>query len=226
MKITYYGHSCFGIESGGENIVVDPFITPNELAKDIDLDSIPGDYILLTHGHEDHVADVEALAKRTDAKIICNFEVGNWFMDKGLKNIKQINPGGLIEESFGKVKFVNAVHSSSMPDGSYGGVACGLVLYMEGKCIYISGDTALHMDMKLIGEQHSPNIALLCIGNTFTMGYEDAVIASDFIQCDKIIGMHYDTFEAIRINKEKAEDAFRSKGKELTFMQIGSSLDF
>lgn len=226
MKITYYGHSCFGIETGGKHLVIDPFITPNELAKHIELDKIPCDYILLTHGHSDHVADVEALANRSGATIICNFEVGNWFMEKGLKKIVQMNPGGINEQDFGKIKMVNAIHSSSMPDGSYGGVACGILLFLENKTIYVSGDTALHSDMRLIGEYNSPNIALLCIGNTFTMGFEDAIIASDLIRCNKIIGMHYDTFESIQINKNEAVDAFNAKGKELTFMQIGGSLNF
>ena len=161
MKLTYYGHSCFGIETNGKHIVIDPFITPNELAKDIELEKIPCNYIVLTHGHEDHVADVEKLAIRTSATIICNYEVGNWFMKKGLDKVKQMNTGGIIEMPFGKVKFVNAVHSSSMPDGSYGGVVCGLIFSIENKTMYVSGDTALHMDMKLIGDYNSPDIALL-----------------------------------------------------------------
>lgn len=216
----------FGIETNGNQLLIDPYITENDLAKHIDVDKIDCDYLLLTHGHSDHIGDVERIAKRTKPAIVCNFELANWFKNKGLENITDMNPGGIEEFAFGKLKFVNAVHSSSMPDGSYGGVACGILLFIEGKTIYISGDTALHSDMKLIGDYHSPDIALLCVGNHFTMGYEDALIASDFIKCDEIIGMHYDTFAPIKIDKTKAIDAFREKGKKLTLMEIGSSLNF
>lgn len=225
MKLTYYGHSCFGIETNGNHVLIDPYITENELAKKIDVDSIHCDFLLLTHGHGDHVSDVERIAKRTKPEIICNFEVANWFKNKGLENITDMNPGGKKKFGFGELKFVNAVHSSSMPDGSYGGVACGILLFIESKTIYISGDTALHSDMKLIGDYHTPDIALLCIGNHFTMGYEDAVIASEFIKCDEIVGMHYDTFGPIRIDKNKAIEAFKNKGKNLNLMEIGSSMN-
>ena len=226
MKLTYYGHSCFGIETNGNHILIDPYITDNELAKHIEVDKVKCDYILLTHGHGDHISDVERISKRANPELICNFEVANWFKNKGMEKVTDMNPGGIEEFEFGKVKFVKAVHSSSMPDGSYGGVACGLLLFIEDKTIYVSGDTALHSDMKLIGDYNSPDISLLCIGNHFTMGYEDAVIASDLIKCDEIIGMHYDTFGPIEIDKSKAIDAFRQKGKNLTLMEIGSSLNF
>lgn len=224
MKLIYYGHSCFGIETNGNHLLIDPYITENGLAKHIEVDKIKCDYLLLTHGHGDHVGDVERISNRTNPQIICNFEVANWFKNKGLKNITDMNRGGMEAFGFGKLKLVNAVHSSSMPDGSYGGVACGLLLFIEDKTLYVSGDTALHSDMKLIGDYNTPDIALLCIGNHFTMGYEDALIASDFLKCDEIVGMHYDTFGPIEIDKNKAIEAFDKKGKKLKLMEIGSSL--
>lgn len=226
MKLTYYGHSCFGIETNGNHLLIDPYITDNELAKHIEVDKIKCDYILLTHGHGDHVADVERIAKRTNPELVGNFEVANWFKNKGMEKVTDMNPGGIEKFGFGKLKLVNAVHSSSMPDGSYGGVACGFLLFIEGKTIYVSGDTALHSDMKLIGDHNSPDIALLCIGNRFTMGYEDALIASDLIKCDEVVGMHYDTFGPIEIDKTKAVEAFQKREKKLTLMDIGSSLTF
>lgn len=225
MKITFYGHSSFGIETMGQHLVFDPFITPNEMASGVDVDQIPADYILLSHGHGDHVADAERIAKNTGATIISNFEVTNWFTAKKLKG-HPLNHGGKAQFSFGTAKYVNAIHTSSMPDGSYGGNPGGFVIWNEEGCFYFAGDTALTLDMKLIPLTcPALDFAILPIGDNFTMGYEEAVIASDYIACNKIIGCHYDTFGYIKIDHDAAKKAFADKGKDLILLPIGERLD-
>jgi L-ascorbate metabolism protein UlaG (beta-lactamase superfamily) len=204
MKITFYGHACIGIEVSGKNILVDPFITANPKAAHIDINTLQADYILLTHAHQDHILDVEAIATRTNAKIVSTYEVAVHFGNKGFQ-YHPMNHGGSWQFDFGKVKLVNAVHSSSFPDGSYGGNPAGFVIEGEHKNIYISGDTALTMDMKLIPMRTKLDLAILSIGNNFTMDVEDAIIASDFVDCDKVLGVHFDTFGYIEINHDEAK---------------------
>src|ERR1043165_531316 len=189
MKITYYGHACFGVEIAGKNLLFDPFIRHNELAKNIDVTTIPADYIFLSHGHLDHVADAAEIANRTNATLISGFEVTEWFENRGVKNTHPLNHGGKKKLAFGTVKYVAAVHSSNMPDGSYGGNPGGFVVESAEGSFYYSGDTALTMDMQLIPMTCSKlNVSLLPIGDNFTMGIDDAIIASDFVKCDKVIG--------------------------------------
>lgn len=221
MTITYYGQSCFGVEISAKHLLFDPFISPNRKAAHIDIEQIPADYILITHGHGDHIADVSSIAKRTGAKLISNYEIINWFGKQGLDNGHPLNHGGSWQFDFGKVKYVNAVHTSSMPDGSYGGNPGGFLISSDEGIFYHSGDTALTYDMKLIGDSHRLSFAMLCIGDNFTMGVDDALIAADFIRCNRIIGMHYDTFGYIEIDHEAAKDKFAAAGKELILMEIG-----
>jgi len=225
MKITFYGHACFGIESNGISIIIDPFISPNPLAKSIDIDAIKADYILISHGHEDHVADALYLAKKNDATIVSNFEIVNWFAEQGHGKGHPMNHGGKKDFNTFSVKYVNAVHSSVLPDGKYGGNPGGFVIKANGKCIYFAGDTALHMDMKLLGEYENLDAAILPIGDNFTMGIEDAYIASEFIQCKKVIGMHYDTFPYIEIDSAYAVDYFMKRNSELILVEIGENLN-
>ncbi len=225
MKFTFYGHACFGLELGGKNILFDPFISPNEKAKSINVNELLADYILISHGHEDHVADVEVVAKRTGAKLVSNFEIISWFENKGVENGHPMNHGGSWDFDFGNVKYVNAVHSSVMPDGAYGGNPGGFIIKSDEANFYYSGDTALHMDMKLIGEYEKLDFAVLPIGNNFTMGIDDALIASDFINCNKVIGVHYDTFGYIEIDHEEAKRKFAAKGKELILLEIGQAIE-
>ncbi|HIA36379.1 MAG TPA: metal-dependent hydrolase [Flavobacteriales bacterium] len=225
MKITFYGHACFGIEVNGKHLLMDPFISPNELAKDININEIPADYILISHGHEDHVADVKTIAERTKAKLVSNYEIITWFASQGIENGHPMNHGGEWEFDFGTIKYVNAVHSSVLPDGTYGGNPGGFIIRTEEGNIYYAGDTALTYDMKLIGESENIDWALLPIGSNFTMGAQDAVIAAGFIGCDKVIGMHYDTFGFIEIDKEDVKNKFSNAGKELTLMNIGATID-
>lgn len=225
MKITFYGHSCFGIEVNEKHLLIDPFISPNELAKDINVNEIPADYILISHGHEDHVADVQSIAERTGSKLVSNYEIITWYASQGIENGHPMNHGGEWKFDFGTIKYVNAVHSSVLPDGTYGGNPGGFIIRTEEGNIYYAGDTSLTYDMKLIGETENIDRALLPIGSNFTMGVQDAVIAAGFINCDKIIGMHYDTFEFIEIDKEDAKNKFSNAGKELTLMNIGETIN-
>lgn len=226
IRVTYFGHSCFLVEVAGRNLLFDPFITPNELASGIDINGIQADFILVSHGHEDHVADVLPIAKRTGATLISNWEIVNWFQKKGVENCHPMNIGGHWIFDFGKVKCVNAVHSSSLPDGSYGGNPMGFLIESGGESFYYAGDTALTYDMKLIGEFKKIDFAFLPLGNNFTMGIDNAIIAADFIACDQIVGMHYDTFGYIKIDHREAVEKFKRAGKELYLLPVGGTKEF
>jgi len=225
MNITYFGHSCFGVEINGKHLLFDPFITPNELAKNIDVNKIQADYILISHGHEDHIADAVSIAKRTKATVICAWEVNLWLANQAVENIHPMNTGGKVKFDFGSIKCVIAVHSSSMPDGSYGGNPMGFVIESNEGSFYYSGDTALTYDMKLIGDYRKIDFAFLPIGDNFTMGVDNAIIACDFINCNDIIGMHYDTFGYIMIDKKDAVHKFSRAGKNLTLLDIGQTIN-
>lgn len=224
MKITFYGHASLGIEVAGKHILVDPYISANPKASHINIINLKADYILLTHAHQDHILDAEVIAKRTNAIIVSNAEIAGHYSKKGLKT-HPMNHGGSWKFDFGTVKFVNAIHSSSFPDGSYGGNPGGFVIEGEHKNIYIAGDTALTMDMKLIPMRTKLDLAILPIGNNFTMDIDDSIIASDFVECDKILGYHYDTFGYIEINHEQAIKKFFDKGKDLMLLQIGENVE-
>lgn len=225
MKFTYYGHACFSVQAGGKTLLFDPFISPNPLAKDIDLDKVAADFILVSHGHGDHVADVVAIANRTGATVIAPFEVGSWFEGKGVKNVQSMNHGGAAKTEFGRVKLTAAVHSSSMPDGSYGGNPCGFTIETGDGNFYYSGDTALTYDMKIIGETMKLNFAVFPIGDFFTMGIEDAVRAAEFVQVSKFVGVHYDTFPPIKLDHQAARAAAQAAGKQLLLPAIGETID-
>jgi L-ascorbate metabolism protein UlaG (beta-lactamase superfamily) len=224
MKITFYGHASLGITIADIDIIVDPFISANPNASHIDINSLEADYILLTHAHQDHILDVEAIAKRTNAVIISNAEIATYYGKKGFQS-HPMNHGGSWNFEFGNLKYVNAIHSSSFPDGTYGGNPGGFVIEGERKNIYIAGDTALTLDMKLIPMRTKLDLAILPIGNNFTMDVEDAIIASDFVECDKILGYHYDTFGYIEINKDQAIKKFFDKGKDLMILDIGDCIE-
>ena len=225
MIITFYGQNTFGIKIGECNILVDPFITGNKLSKDkVNIYDLKADYILLTHAHQDHILDAEAIAKNTGAVIVSNFEIATHYENKGYE-VHPMNHGGSWDFEFGKLKYVNAVHTSSFPDGSYGGQPGGFVIEGEHKNIYIAGDTALTMDMKLIPLSIKLDLAILPIGDNFTMGVDDAILASDFVECDKILGYHFDTFGYIEIDHEAAKKEFFNKDKDLMLLEIGDSIE-
>lgn len=225
MKITYYGHSCFSVFAGGKNILFDPFITPNPLAKKINVDAIKADYIFVSHAHYDHITDVIRIANKTGAKVIGSWELNLWFNKKGIKSTHPINPGGQFRFDFGTVKCVIAQHSSSFEDGSYGGVATGFVFKTTDGNFYYSGDTGLTWDMKLIPEWADLDFAVLPVGGDLTMGIDEAINAADFAKVNKVVGVHYDTFELIRIDHLQAIEAFKKAAKTLYLPEIGSTID-
>ena len=225
MKLTYFGHSCFLVETNGKKILFDPFITPNDLAKSIDINTIECDYIAISHGHFDHISDAVAIAKRTNAAVICAYEIYEWLQKQGITNLRPGNTGGKWNLDFGTIKFVAAIHSSCLPDGTYGANPMGFVLNTTEGDFYYSGDTALTMDMQLIPRWANLKFAVLPIGDIFTMDINDAIIAADFIKCSKIIGVHYDTFDPIKINHEEAKAKFLAAGKELILLKIGEKLE-
>jgi L-ascorbate metabolism protein UlaG (beta-lactamase superfamily) len=223
MKITFLGHATLQIEVDDKIIIVDPFISGNELAKDIDINSLKADYILITHAHQDHILDVETIAKNTGAIIVSNYEIVMYYGAKGIKG-HPMNHGGSWNFDFGRVTYTNAVHTSSFPDGSYGGNPGGFIIETKEKNIYIAGDTALTMDMKLIPMQCKIDLAVLPIGDNFTMGIESAIIASNFVECNSILGYHFDTFGYIKIDHKDAIRKFNNAGKQLNLLEIGGSL--
>ncbi len=224
MKFTFYGHACFVIETGGKKFLFDPFISGNELAKDIDINSIEADYILVSHGHGDHVADLVSIAKRTGALVIAAYEIVEWVQKQGITNAHPMNFGPF-NFDFGKLHFLPAWHSSVMPDGVYGGNPGGFLMHGAERKFYYSGDTCLMMDMQLIPRYAKLDFAILPVGGNFTMDADDAIIASDFIQCNKIIGIHFDTFGYIKIDHEKTKEKFKAAGKELILPKIGESIE-
>jgi len=224
MKLTYYGQSCILLEADGKKFLFDPFITPNPLASHIDITTIEADYILVSHGHEDHVADLVALANQTKAQVIAMVEVAHWAHNQGLTNLYPMN-FGLQTFEFGKLRMVWATHSSSMPDGSYGGNPAGFVLETAGKTIYFAGDTSLNADMKILPDLYKIDYAILPIGGNYTMNIDDALLATKYIACDQVIGVHYDTFEAIKINKDEALDKFKREQKTLLLPGIGETIE-
>ena len=225
MDITFYGHSCFLATINGFKVLFDPFISPNPQASGIDVDTIEVDYVLISHGHEDHVADAEAILKRTGAKLISNYEIVTWFGAKGIENSHPLNHGGAVELEFGKVKFVNAVHSSVLPDGTYGGNPGGFVIESSDGDFYFSGDTALTYDMKLLGEFHQLDWAVLCVGDNFTMGASDAAICAEWAGVKQVIGTHFDSFPYIEIDHSAAKKAFSDKDITLHLPSVGETID-
>ncbi len=225
MKITFLGHATLLIRTDGKTLLVDPFISRNDKVADkINIQELKPDFILLTHAHNDHTLDVEAIAESSNAIIVSNFEIAMYYEAKGFQ-VHPMNHGGSWNFDFGRLKYVNAIHTSSFGDGTYGGQPGGFVLSSEGKNVYIAGDTALTMDMKLIPLTTKLDLAILPIGDNFTMGVDDAVIASDFVECDNVLGCHYDTFGYIEIDHQEAIAKFKAAGKKLHLLEIGKSME-
>lgn len=225
MKFTFYGHSCFSIEVNGTKLLFDPFISGNPKASHIDISTIEADYILISHGHGDHIADAVALAKQTGATCISSYEVVNWLGTQGADKGHPMNIGGGWNFEFGRVKMVNALHSSSFPDGSYAGPAAGFVVSAGEKTFYFAGDTDLMHDMKRWGRDYEFDFLILPIGDNFTMDYKSAARASKWMKCKQVIGVHFDTFPYVEIEHEKAKAAFADKGAELHLLDIGASME-
>ncbi len=225
MILTFYGHSCFSVDTGAGILLFDPFIRYNELAAHIDLADISADYILLSHGHQDHVADAVELAKQTGAKVICAFELMDWLNKQGVSDVHPMNTGGRASFGFGSVKCVVAQHSSVLPDGTYGANPMGFVVNTPGGDFYYAGDTALTLDMQLIPRWGKIAFAVLPIGDNFTMDATDAAQAAEWCGTSKVVGVHYDTFGYIKINKEEAKKPFEEKGIALHLPAIGETVE-
>lgn len=226
MNFTYYGHSCFSIEVKGTKLLFDPFITPNDLAnKIIDVDAVQADYILLSHGHADHVADCVRIAGRTGAKVICSWEIFEWLGKQQITNVHPMNTGGKWNFGDFTVKCVVAQHSSGLPDGTYGGNPFGFIVYTEEGNFYYSGDTALTLDMQLIPQWAQLHFAILPIGDNFTMDVADAVQCAGMIKCREIIGVHYDTFGFIKVDHEQAKQTFADAGCTLYLLKVGERVE-
>lgn len=220
MKYRYLGNSCIQLTINNTIILIDPFIQDNGLASDIDITTLKPDFILLTHGHFDHISDAGKIAEQSSATIISNYEIASHFSNKGFETIA-MNHGGTIYENDFNAKYVNAIHSSSLPDGSYAGNPGGFVIYNDEICVYHAGDTALTYDMKLISEQFNVDLAFLPIGGQLTMDVADAITASRFIGCKHIVGIHFVVFGTLRINHKEAIEQFKANGFLLELMNIG-----
>lgn len=223
MNFTYYGHACFMVEVAGKKLLFDPFISGNDLADDIEIGSIECDYILLSHGHSDHIVDVFRIADNTEALVIGMLEVTNWVEKKGYKNTIGMNMGEM-QMDWGTIRMVPAVHSNSMPDDSYGGMPAGFVIKTDEGSFYYTGDTSLTMDMQLIPRYGKMDFAVMPIGGHFTMNPDDAVIAAELSDVNKVIGVHYNTWPPIAIDTDKAQEAFKNAGRELLLPSIGETI--
>ncbi len=195
VEITFYGHSCLGVVVDDTHLLIDPFLSDNPMAE-VSADDVPADYVLVSHGHGDHVGDAVEIAKRTGAMTISNNEIRGWFVAQGIENSHPLHIGGGYDFPFGRVKLTIAHHGSALPDGSYGGAPAGFLLTLAGKKIYHACDTGLFYDMKLIGEE-GLDLAVLPIGDNFTMGPDDALRAVKLLEPKVVIPVHYGTWELI-----------------------------
>lgn len=225
MLFTYYGHATFCVVINGKTILFDPFFNGNPSAAGVDPLAIKADFIFLSHGHGDHIGDTITIAQQNNCLVIAAPEIIDWLAQKGLKNLHPVNHGSSVDFGFGKVRAVNAIHSSGLPDGSYGGNPLGFVLTSSQGNFYYSGDSALTMDMQLLPYYAKLDFAILPIGGNYTMDAADSLIAANFIKCDKIIGVHYNTFDLIKINTKDAQDLFSKAGKSLLLPNPGESLE-
>ncbi|MCM3770038.1 MULTISPECIES: metal-dependent hydrolase [Priestia] len=225
MHVSYHGHSIVKIETKGKTILIDPFITGNELT-DLNTEDVKADVILLTHGHNDHVGDTVEIAKRSGALVVAVAELATYLSWQGL-NVHPMSIGGAYTFDFGTVKLTQAFHGSSYTENNekiiYTGMPAGLLLTIEGKTIYHAGDTALFSDLKLIG-RHKPDLVFLPIGDNFTMGPEDAAIAAEWVQAKLVVPIHYNTFPVIKQDPHQFVESL--SGIEGKVLKAGEGLDF
>ncbi len=217
MHVTYYGHSCFLAAIGAYRVIFDPYITPNPAAAGVDVDALGVDFILLTHGHDDHIHDVERIAARTNAAVLAAYETGEYLRRRGVKNVISGNVGGRFPLPFGTVRMVAALHSNPLPDGSYGGLAAGFVLETTDRTVYYAGDTALTQEMKTLAELYPAGLdaAFLPVGGSYTLDIADALVAARWCGARRVVGMHYDTFPLIQINHAATVAQALAAGVEL-----------
>lgn len=220
MKITYLGHSAFEIETNGEKFLIDPFLI---MAPDYNPTGVKE--IFVTHAHSDHLGNAIEISRKNGSCINAVFELANYCSAKGAKNVRGLNIGGELTFNWGKASLVPAFHSSSTPDGTYGGCPCGFVFSVEGKTLYHAGDTGLSSELKTIGEIYKPDIAMLPVGGIYTMDIEKAAIASDWLGAKTVIPMHYNTFDAIRVDINDFSNRIQNLGKTPCVMKPQSFVE-
>lgn len=220
MKYTFLGHACFKIDTGNERLLFDPFLTGNSQAA-VKADKVRCEYILLSHAHGDHFGDANEIALRTGALVVAIPEVISLFSDS-VSNFQPMNLGGQFKADFGTVKMVQAWHSC----GAAGGIPCGFIIkFNEGPTVYYSGDTALFRDMKLFGELFDIDYAIMPIGDNYTMGPEDALLAAEFLKAKHVIPLHYNTWPVIAQNAEDFKKAAAAKGIDVIIVKPGETIE-
>ena len=226
MKVTYYGHSCFQIETGGSVLLFDPFITGNLHTENIvTVDDLNPDVILLTHAHGDHWGDTMEIAKRTGALLVGNFEITSYAQRNGHDAVQPMNTGGTWTFAWGRLTQTYARHSSSFPDGTYGGNPNGFLLFAEGRCIYNTGDTSPFAEMTWIGEDHDIDLALMPIGDCFTMGLSGAIRAARMIQPQLTVPLHYNTFPPIQVDTGFWAKQMEAEGLPARVLKSGETIE-
>jgi len=223
-KLTYFSHSAWMLETNGTTILIDPFLDDNPTSP-VKAKDVKADYIIVTHAHGDHIGDSIPIAKANNAIIISNFEIANWCGEQGV-TAHPLHIGGARDFPFGNVKLTQAFHGSSFPDGSYGGMPAGVLVKVEGKTIYHSGDTGLFGDMRLIAEMNPIDIAIIPIGDNFTMGLNDAVKAVEFLKPKQVIPMHYKKFDVIDGGPNEFVTRVKNMGVDAQVLDYGGSIDF
>ena len=226
LTVTWLGHATWKINADGVQIVVDPYLKPNNPSASAVVADLAPQFILVTHGHGDHTADLGALAKASGAQVVCNFESGEWLNAQGVSNVHSMNHGGAFTFPFGRVKMTIAHHSSVLPDGTYAGNPGGfLINFNDGHDVYIAGDTALTYDMRLIGEVGGVDLAILPVGDNYTMGPDDALLAAQFVKAKHVLPCHYNTFPWIEIDVAQfARRLQRETGIDCTVLEVDATL--
>ena len=224
MEITFIGHATFELADGDATVLVDPFLAPHNPAAKVSAEQVEPTHILVTHGHMDHIADAAAVAKRTGAHCVALTELARWLGEQGVEDYSDTGLGGTATFGWGSVKLVPAWHTNTTPDGTAIGPATGLMIEIGGVTVYHLGDTALFGDLRLIGERHSPHVALVPIGGHFTMDRHDAAYACELLGAPTVIPCHYDTFPKIETDAEafKAEVESRTRS-EVVLLEPGQT---
>jgi len=226
MQIKFIGHATFELTDGDANVLIDPFLAPHNPSAEITAEEVEPTHVLITHGHEDHTADAIAVAQRTGAQLIAVTELAGWFGEQGVENTVNPNFGGTVATDWGSVKLVPAWHTNTAPDGTAIGPPSGLMVRIGGKTIYHLGDTALFGDLELIGERHSPDVALVPIGGHFTMDREDAAYACGLIGAPVVIPCHYNTFPPIETDAEAFKAQVESESStKVVVLQPGETYE-